>query len=202
MRSRLFAYDAGVEINDERSSSIVDGCGKLGPVPLPADGNNDQLPGEGGITQNHPNIQGVGDLGPAHRWNGPIALVQITPRTSAPTAYSAPAASQVLTTARGQFVGSQKFQVSGTTEVFRQNGQYFIRLGPDFFESGAPDPKVALGIRGAGGYQPGTILGLVQQNGESVYALKPGLDIGNYDQVWIWCERFSVPVGHADLTLL
>ena len=111
-------------------------------------------------------------------------------------------ASKVLTTARGSFVGTQKFQVTGTTEVFRQNGEWFIRLGPGFSESGAPDPKVALGNKASGGYVPGTILGLIQANGESVYALKPGLDIGDYDQVWIWCERFNVPIGHANLTLL
>ncbi len=111
-------------------------------------------------------------------------------------------ASKVLTTARGSFVGTQKFQVTGTTEVFRQNGEWFIRLGPGFSESGAPDPKVALGNKASGGYVPGTILGLIQANGESVYKLTPGLDIGDYDQVWIWCERFNVPIGHADLTLL
>lgn len=118
---------------------------------------------------------------------------------------AAPAAvapSPVLVTARGAFVGTPKFQVTGRTEIFRQNGQWFVRLGPDFSESGAPDPKVALGNKASGGYVPGTILGLIQANGESIYALKPGLDIGDYDQVWIWCERFNVPIGHADLQLL
>ncbi len=136
-----------------------------------------------------------------------LALAGCSDTGSSGSSYNtAPAASskasKVLTTARGSFVGTPKFQVTGTTEVFRQNGQWFIRLGPGFSESGAPDPKVALGNKAAGGYQPGTILGLIQANGESVYALKPGLDIGNYDQVWIWCEKFNVPIGHADLTLL
>ncbi len=112
------------------------------------------------------------------------------------------AASEVLVTARGGFVGTPKFQVTGTTEIFRRDGQWFVRLGPNFSESGAPDPKVALGNKSAGGYQAGTILGLIEANGESIYALKPGLDIGDYDQVWIWCEKFNVPIGHADLTLL
>ena len=112
----------------------------------------------------------------------------------------APAAASEWVSARGTFVGDGKFTVSGTTEVFRDDEGWKIRLGPDFFESGAPDPKVALGIKGAGGYQEGTILGLSAVDG--VYALTPGLDIGDYDQVWIWCKRFSVPVGHANLTLL
>lgn len=119
---------------------------------------------------------------------------------------AAPAAaaqsSKVLVTARGGFVGTEKFQVQGTTEIFRRNGEWFVRLGPNFSESGAPDPKVALGNKASGGYVPGTILGLIQANGESIYKLTPGLDIGDYDQVWIWCERFNVPIGHADLTLL
>ncbi len=124
-----------------------------------------------------------------------------TTQAAAPAA-STKAKGDKWVTAKGTFVGTQKFQVTGTTKVFRQNGQWFVKLASDFSESGAPDPKVALGNKAAGGYQEGTILGLVEANGESVYALKPGLDIGDYDQVWIWCERFSVPVGHADLTLL
>ncbi len=123
--------------------------------------------------------------------------------SSSVTPVAAPAASsEVLVTARGGFVGTKKFKVTGTTEVFRRNKQWFIRLGPNFSESGAPDPKVALGNKAAGGYQPGTILGLIEANGESIYALTPGLDIGDYDQVWIWCEKFNVPIGHADLTIL
>ncbi|MEM6357469.1 MAG: hypothetical protein AAF844_17545 [Pseudomonadota bacterium] len=31
--------------------------------------------------------------------------------------------------------------------------------------------------------------------------MKPGLDIGNYTEVWIWCEQFSVPLGVAKLQL-
>jgi len=47
------------------------------------------------------------------------------------------------------------------------------------------------------------ILGkLSSLNGEQVYALKPGLDIADYDQIYIWCEQFSVPLGHANLALL
>ena len=107
------------------------------------------------------------------------------------------------TTARGSFVGDAGHVTTGSADVFKHNGGWFVRLGPDFSLDGGPDPKVALGNKALGGYQRGTILGkLTSLNGEQVYALKPGLDIGNYDQVYIWCEQFSVPLGHADLTLL
>jgi len=127
-----------------------------------------------------------------------------TPQAKA--AYAAPTAQKaasIRTTARGAFVGDGSHVSSGTAEVFRQNKQWFIRLGPDFNLDGGPDPKVGLGNKARGGYQPGTILGkLTSFQGEQVYALAPGLDIGDYDQVYIWCERFSVPLAHANLTLL
>lgn len=107
------------------------------------------------------------------------------------------------TTARGTFVGENDHITTGGADVFKHNGTWFVRLGPDFSLDGAPDPKVALGNKARGGYQPGTILGkLANLNGEQVYALTPGLNIGDYDQVYIWCEKFSVSLGHADLTLI
>ena len=120
---------------------------------------------------------------------------------TAPIAAAKPATAR--TTAQGTFVGDNGHVTTGTTDVFTDNGQYYIRLGPDFSLDGGPDPKVALGNRARGGYQQGTILGkLVNLRGEQVYALSQGLDIGNYDQVYIWCEQFSVSLGHADLRLL
>ena len=74
------AFDSGSEINDERSASIVDACGGIGPVALGEDGNNDNLPADGNITRVHSNIQGVGNLGAIHSWNGPVARVVIEPR--------------------------------------------------------------------------------------------------------------------------
>ncbi len=109
-------------------------------------------------------------------------------------------AAKYRTTARGTFVGDSDHVTSGTAEVFRDATGWKIRLGPDFSLDGGPDPKVALGN---GAYVPGTILGkLTSLNGEQIYALKPGLDIGDYNQIYIWCEQFNVPLGHANLTLL
>ncbi len=109
-------------------------------------------------------------------------------------------AAKYRTTARGTFVGDSDHVTTGTAEVFRDATGWKIRLGPDFSLDGAPDPKVALGN---GNYVPGTILGkLASLNGEQIYALTPGLDIGDYNQIYIWCEKFNVPLGHANLTLL
>lgn len=132
-----------------------------------------------------------------------VAPVAPAPLAQAPAAKAynvAKPKSDVWKTAKGTFVGHGKFTTTGSAVVFRDATGWKVKLGPDFNYSGAPDPKVGLGRNG---YITGTTLGhLTSASGEQVYALPAGLDIGDYDQVWIWCEKFSVPIGHADLTLL
>ncbi|MEM1344053.1 MAG: DM13 domain-containing protein [Pseudomonadota bacterium] len=124
--------------------------------------------------------------------------------TPAPRQTAKPAAPVVAanarTTARGTFEGRSNHVTTGHARVVASEGTFVIELEEDFFFDGAPDPKVALG---RGGYDPNAVLAPLGANtGRQTYALKAGLDIGNYDQVWIWCERFNVPLGVADLTLV
>lgn len=69
-------YDAGTEANQETSESIVDGCGAIGPVALPSDGN--ARPATAETIAHHAGILGVGDLSPAlHGWSDPVARITI-----------------------------------------------------------------------------------------------------------------------------
>lgn len=105
-----------------------------------------------------------------------------------------------LETARGQFVGASGHETTGTASVFWTGSQWVVSLGSDFSLDGAPDPVVGLGN---GGYDAASKLApLRSDTGAQVYPLPPELDIGDYLQVYIWCEEFSVPLGVADLTLL
>lgn len=102
-------------------------------------------------------------------------------------------------TARGSFVGKSNHVTTGHARILRSGGQWVIELEDDFVFDGAPDPKVALG---KGGFDPATLHGPLRSNsGRQAYALKPGLDIGDYTEVWIWCEQFGVPLGVAELAL-
>jgi hypothetical protein len=104
-----------------------------------------------------------------------------------------------LVTAVGQFTGKSDHVTTGGVRVVRSNNQWIIELGDDFEHDGAPDPKVALG---ADGYRQEAILGPLRSlTGRQAYALKAGLNIGDYNEVWIWCEKFNVPLGLAPLTL-
>lgn len=102
-------------------------------------------------------------------------------------------------TATGSFVGASKHETRGHASVFRSNGQWYVSLASDFFHDGAPDPKVAFG---ADGFRQEAILApLKSLNGAQVYAVPATLDVGNYNEIWIWCEQFAVPLGVAKLTL-
>ena len=70
------AYDAGTEVNDEASASVVDPCFAIGPTSGAADGNGGMA--EGGTVQPHPGIAGGADLDDAlHGWTYPVASVTI-----------------------------------------------------------------------------------------------------------------------------
>ncbi|MEM9762661.1 MAG: DM13 domain-containing protein [Pseudomonadota bacterium] len=119
--------------------------------------------------------------------------------TTAPTAAEPQIASDARVTARGTFEGRSKHVTTGHASIVFSDGNVIIQLEEDFTFDGAPDPKVALGN---GGFDPATIHAALRSNtGAQAYTLKPGLDIGNYTEVWIWCEQFSVPLGVARLTL-
>ena len=130
-----------------------------------------------------------------------LAACARTPSTEAGAATAAAAAPQGGTvTARGTFTGASNHVTRGHARIVFAGGKVFVELEDDFFFDGAPDPKVGLG---RGGFDPDTLLApLASNTGAQAYTLKPGLDIADYDEVWIWCERFSVPLGVAKLQLV
>lgn len=78
--SQATAFDAGSEVNNELTNSIVDPCGAAGPVEFAEDGNIDDLPDDGNVIAEHQGIQGVGELTDAHKWSGPVATITIEPK--------------------------------------------------------------------------------------------------------------------------
>lgn len=95
----------------------------------------------------------------------------------------------------GTFVGKSNHVTSGTAEIASDG----VQLLADFEFDGAPDPKVALGKDGV--YDPNTLMGPLQSNsGASKYAIPAGINVDDYNEVWIWCERFNVPLGLAEVS--
>ena len=96
----------------------------------------------------------------------------------------------------GLFTGQQGHVTTGSVEVAKDAGGYVVRLGPGFSLDGAPDPKVGFGKNGR--FVEGTLIGPLQSlNGAQSYRVPAGLDVADFTDVFIWCERFAVPLGVA-----
>lgn len=116
-----------------------------------------------------------------------------------PAAASKKAAENI--TAIGAFGGENDHVVTGKATISKVDGQWIVTLDEDFSLDGAPDPEVGFGD--GDGYVKGTSLGKLQKlAGSQSYVVPASLDVGDYTQVYIWCEQFTVPLGHADLTIL
>ena len=120
-------------------------------------------------------------------------------RTIAAAAFAAllaASAAQAGQMRSGTFTGENNHTVTGGVSIVDHQGGKAVRLGPDFYLDGAPDPKVGFG-RG-GRYVEGTLIGALSSNtGEQVFAVPAGMDISGFDTVFIWCERYSVSLGKA-----
>lgn len=93
------------------------------------------------------------------------------------------------------FTGINNHTVTGTAEIVGTT----VHLLDDFVFDGAPDPRVALGRDGV--YDPATLQTAVLQPGQytgaSSWELPAGVNPDDYNEVWIWCERFSVGLAIA-----
>ena len=139
-----------------------------------------------------------------------IKAAQLTANASAPHSANtgkAPAktlnastAETATKTARGTFEGKSNHVTTGHASIARAQGQWVVILEDDFTFDGAPDPHVALGNNG---YDKNASLALLSSNkGRQVYAIPASLDVADFNEVWIWCDKFTVPLGVAKLTLL
>ncbi len=102
---------------------------------------------------------------------------------------------QVL--ASGKFRGKSGHAASGGVRVVKTADGVRVVLDPDFRFDGAPDPKLGFGKNG---YVKSTQFSALKSNrGEQTYKLPASLDPAAYGEFWIWCQRYSVPLGVAKL---
>jgi len=108
---------------------------------------------------------------------------------------SASAGEKVL--ASGAFRGKSGHAASGGVSVVKTETGIRVVLARDFKFDGAPDPKLGFG---KDGYVKATQFSVLKSNnGEQTYDLPAGLDPADYNEVWVWCEQYSVPLGVATL---
>ena len=98
----------------------------------------------------------------------------------------------------GSFSGAHGHQVSGGYHIV--NGGKALQLSDDFVLDQAPDPYVVLSGSEKGSGAKTLNLGLLtSRKGASVFAIPAGTDLTRYHHVLIWCKRYDVTLGRADL---
>lgn len=97
----------------------------------------------------------------------------------------------------GSFTGASGHITTGEVSVVKTGSGYRVVLEDSFDFDGAPDPKLAFG---KDGYDRSTVFSVLKANkGKQVYDLPASIDPSKFNEVWVWCETFDVPLGVAKL---
>ena len=129
-----------------------------------------------------------------------LAACETALSTPAATPAPAPAATTAALPANavtsGTFSGLSDHITTGGASIVGTAGAYELVLASDFSLDGAPDPIVGFGKNGT--YNPATKLGaLKNKDGSQTYDLPASFNPADVSEVYIWCEKFSVPLGVA-----
>ncbi len=120
-------------------------------------------------------------------------LALVAAALAAPVTVSA--ADHVL--ASGTFRGQSGHAASGGVSVVKTAKGVQVVLDPNFKFDGAPDPKLGFGKNG---YVKSTQFSPLKSNsGEQTYQIPTTIEPADYTEVWIWCEKYAVPLGIATL---
>jgi len=100
--------------------------------------------------------------------------------------------------ASGTFAGASGHKTSGGVSVVRTDAGTTVVLEQDFSLDSAPDPKVGFGRDGV--YDTKAQLAPLGANtGQQSYPIPASVDPEKYNEVYIWCEKYAVPLGVAKL---
>lgn len=100
---------------------------------------------------------------------------------------------------KGTFTGaSDHITTGGVSIVKTANGGAVVILDSNFSLDGAPDPRVGFGKDGK--FIEASDLGaLTQKEGLQVYIVPASVNVDDFNEVYIWCKKFGVPLGVASV---
>ena len=118
--------------------------------------------------------------------------------TFAALALAIPASADTVITS-GTFTGASNHITTGGVSVVKtSDGKTVLILGSDFSLDGAPDPSVGFGKNGK--FVSASDLGkLTSINGKQVFVVPASVNVEDFNEIYIWCEKFSVPLGVASI---
>ena len=99
----------------------------------------------------------------------------------------------------GSFVGASNHVTSGgVTVVKHADGSATVTLADNFSLDGGPDPRVGFGKNGT--FTAGTDVGLLKAlKGGQSFKVPASINVDDFNEVYIWCLEFAVPLGVAQL---
>ena len=221
-----FAVDLGETDIDELISAAVAGGGSQGRAALAeqrseleiaadrmredamADGSDEAM----GEMYGHldPTLEAIAQIAAAEeQMMGPDEAAQLAAerereKTETMAAAEEMAEGAVRVVAVGSFI-SRSHPSSGTAAVLTDGTQTFLRFDDDFATDNGPDlnvylsaagPNDSVGDLGSDFIDLGDMKGNI---GAQNYEVPAGTDLGRYRTVVIWCVRFSVAFGAAEL---
>ena len=221
-----FAVDLGETDIDELISAAVAGGGSQGRAALAeqrseleiaadrmredamADGSDEAM----GEMYGHldPTLEAIAQIAAAEeQMMGPDEAAQLAAerereKTETMAAAEEMAEGAVRVAAVGSFI-SRSHPSSGTAAVLTDGTQTFLRFDDDFATDNGPDlnvylsaagPNDSVGELGSDFIDLGDMKGNI---GAQNYEVPAGTDLGRYRTVVIWCVRFSVAFGAAEL---
>lgn len=103
---------------------------------------------------------------------------------------------------KGTLSGRQGYNVSGTVKVKKKDGKTVVHLAEDYvFDPSKNPPDIKIGFGTGETYAKGSKIHdkLTVKKGAASFDVPAGLDIDAYDELYIYCEQFSVILGVAPL---
>ena len=98
------------------------------------------------------------------------------------------------------FAGAHGHTVTGGYSIVEKDGGKVLMLSDDFALDGAPDPYIVLSATDKGRGKGTLNLGLLDRlQGASSFAIPAGTDLGRYRRVLVWCRKYDVTLGRAEL---
>ena len=100
--------------------------------------------------------------------------------------------------ASGSFKGASNHVTNGNVTIRKTADGVVVVLEDDFDFDGAPDPKLGFGKDGR--YDRASQISPLGSNkGRQVYDVPAHVEPEAYNEFYVWCERYNVPLGIADL---
>ncbi|WP_342077149.1 DM13 domain-containing protein [Yoonia sp. SS1-5] len=125
------------------------------------------------------------------------ALITLTIAT---IGFTAASADEVTKPVAGTFSGASEHITTGGVQIVKTaDGGAVVILDSNFSLDGAPDPRVGFGKDGV--YAEAADLGELQNlTGVQVYIVPASVNVDDFNEVYIWCLEFGVPLGVAQIS--